>query len=110
MPFVLCREDALRDVAAAARFCTRVPRGPPDHAEIHKQRDRRHPRRIEFREERESRAGASGRIHRTDLRLHGIDSTDGITARMASTITIPIFSANWNRSVTRTPHRPEIAV
>ena len=28
------------------------------------------------------------------------------TAKYASTITMPIFSTNWNRSVTSTPHRP----
>ena len=30
-----------------------------------------------------------------------------LTAHTARTITMPIFSANWKRSITRTPHSPE---
>src|ERR1041384_4537519 len=32
------------------------------------------------------------------------------TARIASTITMPILSTNWNRSVTSTPHNPDMVV
>src|SRR5207247_9009575 len=32
------------------------------------------------------------------------------TAKYASATTMPIFRTNWNRSVTRTPQRPEIVV
>jgi len=33
--FIFCTEDALRDVAAAARFRARIPERPPLHRKMH---------------------------------------------------------------------------
>ena len=69
---VLRREDALRDVAAAARLCARIPHRPPLHGERDDQHREREARVAEVGQERRASSAAilrEQRVQPADLRL-----------------------------------------
>ena len=79
VPFVPGGEDALSHVAAASRLRSRVPARPPVDGQVDEERDRRHPHRVEVREEGKPRLGLPAcSIELRNLQLEGIDPPDGL--------------------------------
>ncbi len=74
MPFILRGKDSLSDVAAAAGLGAWIPACPPVDAEVNKQRQNGHPRRVEIWKERQARSRLAARgVHRGYLDLQGVD-------------------------------------